>query len=258
MLPSGETGHEMITTYFHPYRVYRLQHWLFLLILCCALMVVAGTDPVAAADEAGRVHIVRSGETLTGIARRYQVGVQQLASYNGITNLNRIRVGQRLRIPPTSGGQVSVVLQVTPMTASRVPSSAPPTPTPRPQPVAPAPASPARSGEVYYTVYAGDSLTGIGARFGVSASAIMSRNRLPSTRIYVGQRLIIPTTSQPSLPPAAAPTPPTEPPVKPAPVLDLAAEPTPALEFTTTLPTIMNTEPPVDEADLLPAAKDDS
>jgi len=43
-----------------------------------------------------------------------------------------------------------------------------------------------------YTVYPGESLSSIAAKYGTSASAIIARNRLPSSVIYAGQRLIIP------------------------------------------------------------------
>jgi LysM repeat protein len=44
-------------------------------------------------------HVVRSGETLWGIAQRYGVGVQQLVAANGIIDPARLSVGQSLRIP---------------------------------------------------------------------------------------------------------------------------------------------------------------
>ena len=43
---------------------------------------------------------VRSGDTLWGIARRYNITVRQLTSFNNL-NGSTIRPGQRLRIPPT-------------------------------------------------------------------------------------------------------------------------------------------------------------
>ena len=44
-------------------------------------------------------HIVRHGETLSGIARWYGVNLQTLASCNGIWNWNHIVAGARLCIP---------------------------------------------------------------------------------------------------------------------------------------------------------------
>lgn len=55
--------------------------------------------PLARPLAAGRIHIVRPGETLYSIARLYGVDVYELARANGIYNLNRIYVGQRLVIP---------------------------------------------------------------------------------------------------------------------------------------------------------------
>lgn len=43
-------------------------------------------------------HVVRAGETLSGIARYYGTTWQCLASYNGIPNPNFIRVGQVIYI----------------------------------------------------------------------------------------------------------------------------------------------------------------
>ncbi len=45
-----------------------------------------------------REHIIRSGETLSGIASRYKVRVSALRKYNKL-NSDRIRPGQKLRIP---------------------------------------------------------------------------------------------------------------------------------------------------------------
>jgi LysM repeat protein len=47
----------------------------------------------------GRVHIVKYGETLSGIAFRYGTTVRALAVANGIFNVNWIFAGQRLVIP---------------------------------------------------------------------------------------------------------------------------------------------------------------
>ena len=45
------------------------------------------------------VHRVRRGETLGHIARRYRTSVRAIQRANGIRNPNRLRVGQRLKIP---------------------------------------------------------------------------------------------------------------------------------------------------------------
>ncbi|MFN8498005.1 MAG: LysM peptidoglycan-binding domain-containing protein [Anaerolineae bacterium] len=48
--------------------------------------------------------VVGPGMTLSGIAARYGVSVWSLASYNGISNPNYIRIGQCICIPPAGSG----------------------------------------------------------------------------------------------------------------------------------------------------------
>ena len=43
-------------------------------------------------------YTVRSGDTLSGIARRYGISVQYLVNLNGISNPNLIYVGQMLKV----------------------------------------------------------------------------------------------------------------------------------------------------------------
>ena len=59
--------------------------------------------PAAApAAAAPRVHVVRAGEHLTGIARQYGVAIAAVASANGLSDPSRIYAGQRLTIPGTA------------------------------------------------------------------------------------------------------------------------------------------------------------
>jgi LysM repeat protein len=57
------------------------------------------------APSTGVVHVVKRGETLYSIARRYGTTASALAAANGLSNANLIYVGQRLRI--SSGGEAS-------------------------------------------------------------------------------------------------------------------------------------------------------
>ncbi len=142
------------------------------LIAVLALVLPAAQSAMASS---GTVHIVQRGQTLMGIARWYGVDYLTLARTNGITNPNRIYVGQRLVIPSSGGGVV------TPGTV--------------------------------YTVQRGDTLYGIAHRAGVSVWAIAQANTIYDlTRIYVGQRLVIPGAQ-----PAPAPTPKPAPTTAPAP-----------------------------------------
>jgi len=78
--------------------------------------------------KASLVHVVRSGETLGGIARRYQVRVGDIALANNIADPAKIQLGQTLVIP---GGRVSTTVTSprsaqTTTPATTAPKSAPP------------------------------------------------------------------------------------------------------------------------------------
>lgn len=134
----------------------------------------------APAAAAARTHTVLAGEHLTGIARRYGVTIAAIAAANRIADPSRIYAGQRLAIPGVAA-----------------PAAAPP-PSP-PSPAAPAPVAAAPRS---HTVRAGEHLTGIARRYGVTIAAIAAANAIAdSSRIYAGQRLTIPGGT----PPAAAP-----------------------------------------------------
>ncbi len=70
-------------------------------------------------DKTGQtiIHVVRRGETLAGIARRYGVSAAKIAKRNGIKNASLIRVGQKLVISgpapqQTSRGQKKIVVDI--------------------------------------------------------------------------------------------------------------------------------------------------
>lgn len=182
------------------------------LTLTIALALFIG--PLATSDvlaEGEITHIVRPGESLSSIAARYGVTVGAIARYNGISNINLLRVGQSLQIP---GATLSPApAQIEYPTPTRAPSdnngiiqpnsTLAPAPAATPylvEPNSPRPTStrvvPTRVPPIsltrVHTVTAADTLTGIANLYGTSAWAIKSRNGLTSDRIYRGQRLIIP------------------------------------------------------------------
>ncbi|WP_110112582.1 C40 family peptidase [Bacillus sp. CGMCC 1.16541] len=110
---------------------------------------------------------VKSGDSLWGIARTYQVSVADLKSQNNLTS-DTIYIGQQLVIPSSSTGNVV--------------ATPPPTP-PIPQPVKAEPTT--------YVVKSGDSLWGISQRFSLSVQDIKALNLLRSDTIRVGQELTI-------------------------------------------------------------------
>jgi predicted chitinase/LysM repeat protein len=61
------------------------------------------TTPTSPPAAGSGTYSVRPGDTLSGIASRYNTSVSTLASLNGISNPNLIYVGQTLRLPGGSG-----------------------------------------------------------------------------------------------------------------------------------------------------------
>lgn len=64
--------------------------------------------PTRAAAGAGAIHVVEAGETLTGIARRYQVSSADVRTANALSS-DLIRVGQRLTIPGAAPQRVAAL-----------------------------------------------------------------------------------------------------------------------------------------------------
>ena len=67
-----------------------------------------GAGGTRTAVATGGVHTVRSGETLSEIARRYGTSAAALQRTNGLDNANRLRAGQTLRVP--GGGSATHVV----------------------------------------------------------------------------------------------------------------------------------------------------
>ena len=65
-----------------------------------AVMPESSPDPTPEPDSPSLIYIVQPGDTLYGIAQRYDLSVDLLATTNNITNPALISVGDRLVIPP--------------------------------------------------------------------------------------------------------------------------------------------------------------
>ena len=112
-------------------------------------------------------YTVSTGDTLSGIAERHGISVSALAEANGIANPNLIRIGQVLDIP--GGGSSS--------------SSGG--------------AAPATGGT--HVVAAGESLSAIAARYGISTAALAAANGITDLNtIHVGASLRIDDTPPPT------------------------------------------------------------
>jgi LysM repeat protein len=149
------------------------------LVAATSVLIALGPTMAAAALAADPTIVVQSGDTLTAISKRVNVPMSQLIALNALADPNRIFAGQTLRI----GTDASA---------------------PGPATVAPTvAASPAGTAHV---VQAGENLTWIARRYGVSVDAIVVANGIANpSRIYRGQQLTIPGSSAVPAPAASTP-----------------------------------------------------
>lgn len=123
-----------------------------------------------------QVYEVQRGDSLSTIARRHGVSTAELADLNKISDPNTIRIGQKLLLPAHAR-------TVTPRAAAPAPA---------------APAAPTADGTTY-VVQAGDSLSRIAARHGVTTAALSAANNISDPNmIRVGQTLVIPNGDAPA------------------------------------------------------------
>ncbi len=116
------------------------------------------------AEPTPRYHKVRSGDTLSKIAKKYGTTVKNIKRWSGIKS-DKLRVGQRLIVgwdngePKASGAKKS--------TASKSKSS-------------------------YHKVRKGETLSTISRKYGVTVKRLKAANNLKGDNIQEGQKLVIP------------------------------------------------------------------
>lgn len=149
---------------------------------------------------------VVAGDTVSGIAKRFGLKTQSVLDANHLKWTSIIYPGQKLTIPiqqtdttkpatnPSPNPQdetldLTPVSSVTPTNPST--PAAPTQPSAPTQPVVTPPAS--NPSYFIYRISAGDTITGIASKFGVSIQAVLSANGLNrSSIIYAGATLRIP------------------------------------------------------------------
>jgi len=138
----------------------RIQRIIVLATLAAMVALWASPPALAQSESDYIIHVIQPGETLSEIARRYGVPMNNIMVVNNIANPNRIFWGLRLRIPT---GEVML----------------------------PDPAT--RTASTVHTVVRGETLFRIAVRYNVPMNNIVIANGLANpNNIYAGQLLVIP------------------------------------------------------------------
>lgn len=131
----------------------------------------ASAAPAATPAPTAQTHVVRAGDTVSGLAKQYGTTVAQIVSANGLNNAGLIYVGQRLTVSGSAGSGAATSGATTVQVSNPVSSTASRT----------------------HVVQSGETVTHIAQRYGTTVSAITASNKLGSNAlIYVGQRLTVP------------------------------------------------------------------
>ncbi len=109
------------------------------------------------------VHIIKKGDTLYGISRKYKIPVDQILKRNNIKDASKIKAGQKLYIPKKTNTSAKTSNNKTKI----------------------------------YKIKKGDSLFAIAKKFGLNYTTLMKLNGLSKNSILkIGQTIKIPTTSE--------------------------------------------------------------
>jgi membrane-bound lytic murein transglycosylase D len=157
-----------------------------------ALASEAGTQRLAAAAAAEPPpdvrHRVRSGESLSGIARQHGVSIQSLRARNNLRG-SVIHPGDTLMIPSGGATAGTPVAEARQDIVSQLPERLPPAGRATAGPAKSAAAPSARS----HKVKSGETLWGLARRYGVTVPALAAENGMTSkSQLVAGTRLQIP------------------------------------------------------------------
>ena len=144
--------------------------------------------PEPTTTTAGSEYKIQKGDIAYNLAKKHGVTLKALKEANPSVDLGKLKVGQSIQIPGSSGATTTTASHKTTESASE----------------------PAATGETStYTVKGGDNLTKIAKRHGTTVKAIRAANGLKSNEIKVGQKLKIPGKASETAPamPASSPAP---------------------------------------------------
>lgn len=168
-------------THFHESHAYRT---ILHILVSMSLLVVLLAQSASVHAQSSPTHTIEPGETLSQIAELYNISLEELMELNSITDADAIVSGQILVLPVMADAEPAPVVTVD---ESYEPETAP----------------------VEHVIQAGENLTRIAERYGLTTEELMEINGItdPNT-IVIGERLrltpvITTETAQPDAPEAA-------------------------------------------------------
>jgi LysM repeat protein len=176
----------------------------------------ASGAPEQAPDAAVNAHVIASGDTFYSIARRHGISIDELRRANPGAREDRLQIGQRLKLPPSSARQVTAPVAPPPppqpaeQPALRQPSTVqalPPATVATPAPAikatpaeAPQKTLPGMSAAIEnerginaYRVHASDTIESIARQFNSTVSRLREINGLaPGEKLRTGDDILVP------------------------------------------------------------------
>lgn len=155
-------------------------------------------------------HVVKRGESLGSIARKYGIGADEIARVNRIANVNRITVGMELTIPVRGKSLANVAEGAVAKKGEGETKAAAAEPAAKAEKAkaegkgdakaeggaktekTEAKAAPkTETKTVTHTVKSGDTLSGLASKYGVAVKDLQAWNGLKGTGIQAGQKLVV-------------------------------------------------------------------
>lgn len=114
------------------------------------------------------VHVIQKGDTLYSLGKKYGLSVDEICSYNNMSDSSKIKLGQRIKIPQDESAS-SIHITAVAETVSK------------------------------YKVQSGDTLFGIARQFNTSVSELRSANNMnESSTLRSGLVILIPSAAKAS------------------------------------------------------------
>jgi LysM repeat protein len=128
------------------------------------------TAPMTMEETGTHTYTVKPGDSLSRVAQKFDISTRELAELNNISNADVIFVGQELLLP-THAQNLPAAEPRKPKAPKVMPGST-------------------------YVVQSGDTLSEIAGMYDTTVQALKEVNNLTGDVIFVGQKLVLPTTAR--------------------------------------------------------------